>query len=87
MPPNSPTAGAPGQHGLDFANVLRSSLSCAIIVVDGGRKIAGFNPQAEQFLRLNSAAVLGQSTELLPSPIQDVINETFTLGRASSDRG
>ena len=86
MPPNLPAAGAPGQHGLDFASVLRNSLSCAIIVVDGRRKISGFNPLAEQFLNLSSGAVLGQSTELLPAPIQDIINETFTVGRASSDR-
>ncbi len=85
MPLNSPPAGSPGQHGLDFANVLHDSLSCAIIVVDGRRKITSFNPQAEQLLHL-PRAVLGQSLELLPDPVQQIIGEVFTIGKAINDR-
>src|SRR5580704_15798913 len=86
MPLNSPPAGSPGQHGLDFANVLRDSLSGAVIAINSARKVTGFNPQAEQLFRLKAGAVLGQSAQVLPTQIQEILGECFALGQAINDR-
>src|SRR4051794_40790644 len=86
MPSNSQGAGGEGQDGLDFANVLRDCLSCAVINVDGQRKVGGMNVQAENLTHLRVDQVVGQAVEILPAPLQAIVNETFSAARPVPDR-
>lgn len=86
MPRNSQGAGGEGQGGLDFTNVLRDCLTCAVITIDEQRKVGGFNLKAENLTRLNAGQVLGHAMGLLPAPLQEIINETFSAAKPVTDR-
>jgi PAS domain S-box-containing protein len=72
--------------GLDFVNVLRDCLSCAVISLNERREVIAFNPIAEHLTGLPAARVLGQSPEFLPAPLQHIIREIFANDRPISDR-
>ena len=74
------------QDGLQFNDVLSDLVSPAFILVNDQRTIEALNPEAEHLLRLRAAAVLQQSSELLPRALQDLIEETLVTGRSLADR-
>ncbi len=86
MPIEVPVLSAEDQNGLDFTNVLRSCLGCAIVTINGQRKVTGFNLKAETLTRLGASQALGNSMEILPAPLQKIINETFSTGKPVPDR-
>jgi two-component system nitrogen regulation sensor histidine kinase GlnL len=87
MPVDAPTLTAERDNdGLDFVSVLRDCLSCAVITVSERRTVNSFNPRAEQLTGLKAERVLGNDFKLLPEPIQQIINETFSNGQPASER-
>ncbi|MDB6063925.1 MAG: hypothetical protein JWR26_133 [Pedosphaera sp.] len=77
MPIDVPVSTAEGQQSLDFTNVLRDCLSCAVITIDGEMKVTGLNAKAEQLMNLRAGQVAGKSMELLPSPVQAAVRDAF----------
>ncbi len=76
---------AKADEGLDgpvFLEGLPESQACAVVMSDGQRKLCGFNPQAESLFKLQAAHVVGQPLEVLPLPLQEIIQETFGTRRA-----
>jgi nitrogen-specific signal transduction histidine kinase len=71
---------------MDLAHVLCACLRCAVITVDARSRVSGFNPQAEQLLRMKAGAVLGQPMERLPAPVREIITEARTSGKTIQSR-
>jgi nitrogen-specific signal transduction histidine kinase len=86
MPKNSQNGERENQDGLDFANVLHDCLGCGVIMIDGERRVEGFNLEAENITRSRADSVLGRSMELLPAPLQAVVDETFSTAKPITDR-
>ena len=86
MPADVQLSTAEVQHGLDFTDVLRDCLSCAVIIVDEHRKVTSFNPEAEDLTRLESDQLMGKGMDLLPDPIQEIVQETLSTGRSINAR-
>lgn len=85
MPIEVPVLTAEDQNGLDFTNVLRGCLGCAVVAINGQRKVTGFNRMAEILTHLKASQALGNSMEILPPPLQKIINETFSTGKHLQD--
>ncbi len=86
MPMEVPLLPAEDQHGLDFVNLLRGCLGCAIIAVDGRHKVTAFNPRAEALTLLPADEVLGRSSDGLPAPLPKIIKETLSASKPVHDR-
>jgi signal transduction histidine kinase len=86
MPKNSHESGLEGPGALDFADVLRDCLGCAVISVDLERRVTGFGHHAEKLTGLKPAEVTGHSLDLLPAQIREVIHQTLSSGKAVAGR-
>ena len=75
-----------GQEGLSFANVLRDRLVCGVILIDGGRKVTALTGQAKYLLGLNPEQATLPAFEALPAPLQTIIREALSSGKALADR-
>jgi PAS domain S-box-containing protein len=71
---------------LNLWGVLFRSVEPAIVVIDAQRNVTAFNRVAERITGLQAQAVLGQKMAGLPSPLQQVIEETFVSGKPVADR-
>ncbi len=86
MPIEVPVLTAEDENGLDFTNVLRGCLGCAVVAINAQRKVTGFNRQAEALTHLKASQAIGNSMEILPASLQKIINETFSTGKPIQDR-
>jgi signal transduction histidine kinase len=86
MPKSPDESGLEGQGALDFAKVLRDCLGCAVISVDRGEKVTGFDARGEQLTGLKTAGVLGHSLDLLPPQIREIIHQTLSSGNGVAGR-
>jgi len=75
-----------GLPGLNFAEVLRQSLACAMLVIDDQMRITAFNAEAERLMNLEAGQVLNQSVALLPTVVQGILQETFSTGKPIRQR-
>src|SRR6266567_5254634 len=71
---------------LNLWGVLFRSVEPAVVAIDAQRNVAAFNRVAERITGLQAQAVLGQKMAGLPSPLQQVIEETFVSGKPVADR-
>jgi two-component system, NtrC family, sensor histidine kinase AtoS len=76
----------PSAEALDFAKVVRNCLSCAVLAVDSRGLICGFSPEAERMTNLRATEVVGQAIQVLPTPLKELIDETFAANSAILDR-
>jgi two-component system sensor histidine kinase AtoS len=86
MPMDVSVSTAEERNDLDFTNVLRDCLNCAVIVVDEHRKLAGINPTAEALFHLDARHALGKTLEVLPAPVVKLIHETLSSGKPVAGR-
>ena len=71
---------------LHLWSVLFRSVEPAVVAVDAQRQVTAFNRVAERITGLQPLAVLGRKMARLPSPLQQVIEETFVSGKPVTDR-
>jgi len=71
---------------LNLWGVLFRSVEPAVVVIDAQRSVTSFNRVAERITGLQAQGVLGQKMAGLPSPLQQVIEETFVSGKPVADR-
>jgi PAS domain S-box-containing protein len=76
----------PAQEHLDFTEVLRDCLACAVVAVDGRKRITAFNSAAERLVGLTQDFALGKPVEVLPEHLRNILAETFSTGQAISER-
>jgi len=73
-------------ESLDFAEVLRKCLRCAVILVDERNQVAALNHEAEALLDADASDLLNRPLETLPRSMQQVLQETFATGEPIQDR-
>ncbi len=71
---------------LNLWGVLFRSVEPAVVVIDAQGSVTSFNRVAERITGLQAQGVLGQKMAGLPSPLQQVIEETFVSGKPVADR-
>ncbi len=81
-----PETHEPSTEASDFAKVVRSCLSCAVLTVDADGLICGFSAEAERMTNLKAAEVVGRPIRVLPLPLQRLIEETLAANSAVLDR-
>jgi nitrogen-specific signal transduction histidine kinase len=86
MPIKEPAAKVESSNGLDFTHVLRDCLSSAVVTVDDQHKVTAFNPRAESLLHLKAGNVLGKTTNSLPAPLQQCVEDAFSSGEPILER-
>ena len=77
---------ATATEGIGLASVFRSCFGCAMLTIDEQRRVASFNPEAENLLRLSKGRVLRQPFTVLPGPLQKIIHETLRSCRSVTSR-
>ena len=65
-------------EALGFSEVLDECLACGVLAVDSRRRICAFSPEAEELTHRKASAVLGSSSESLPSPLKELVDQTFS---------
>ena len=84
--PTTPEPGRlEGEH-LNFAGALLDCVTHGVIAVGPAKQILACNEAAERLTGLHAADLLNRSINVLPPPLQAVIDETFVTGRAVSRR-
>jgi signal transduction histidine kinase len=82
QPEISPKTAA-GPHsepsGLGFDRILRESIACGIIVLEGSR-IVTLTPEAAQILGLNPEPAANATAAMLPAPVREIIKECAAAG-------
>jgi signal transduction histidine kinase len=68
--------------GLNLAGVFHHCFGCAWVAIDERRRIADISPEAEHITQLSARQVKNQPFEILPSPLQKIIRETFSTGKS-----
>lgn len=66
----------------EFSERILSHMSNGVVTIGHNERIGALNRRAEEILELSAAAVVGQDLRVLPSPLGDMLFETFTSGRA-----
>ena len=74
-----------GEH-LNFAGALLDCVAHGVIAVGPDKQILACNEAAEKLTGLHAANLLNRTVNVLPPPLQAVIDETFVTGRAVSHR-
>lgn len=77
---------APATEGIGLATVFRNCFGCALLAIDEQRRVASFNPQAENLLRLRARQVLRKPFTVLPGPLQKLVRDTARSGRSVAGR-
>ena len=75
-----------GYEGPSFESIVQGFFACGILVVDSKGKIVSQTPAAQKLLGPSSAQILHRSVETLPVPLQSIIHEAQTTGRAVNER-
>jgi nitrogen-specific signal transduction histidine kinase len=75
-----------GHEGLSFENMVQGFFACGIVVVDPKGEIISMTPAAQKLLGPSSAQIHHRSVESLPVPLQSIIREAQTTGRAVNER-
>jgi PAS domain S-box-containing protein len=73
-------------EGLNFTEVLRDTLTCAIVAVDHQLRITACNPEAQALTGRDATELLRQPASTLPAPFAQLVQETFATGQAIQDR-
>jgi len=84
--PLKATEGSEDAQLANSAEILDQCLGCGILVVDGQSQITAFSAVAETVLGLKAASCLGQSIEVLPVSIRDVIQRSLATGEPVLER-
>ena len=71
---------------LHLWGALFRSVESAVVAVDAQRHVTAFNRIAERITGVEPRAVVGRKMTGLPSPLQQVIEETFVSGKPVTDR-
>jgi len=66
----------------EFSERILSHMSSGVVTIGHDERIGVLNRRAEEILDLASAAVVGQDLRALPSPLGDMLFDTFSSGRA-----
>jgi PAS domain S-box-containing protein len=66
--------------------ILDQCLACGIIAIDAQSRITAWSPAAENVLGLSAGACIGQSFEILPSPIRAVLLRSSSTGEPVLER-
>ena len=83
---NKPAIIEEAQEGLSFANVLRDRLVCGVILIDGKEKVTALTGQANRLLGLSPTQVTLPAFEALPAPLQTLVRESLSSGKALADQ-
>jgi signal transduction histidine kinase len=72
-----------GAHAVfDFSEVLDQCLEGALIAIDAQQTVVGFAGDAEKYTGLSSVDALGKPVGILPSPLRELLQNTFSAGKA-----
>src|SRR4026208_1194194 len=74
--PLNATDGSEDTQPANSAEILDQCLACGIIAIDAQSRITAWSPAAENVLGLSARACIGQSIEILPSPIREVLQRS-----------
>lgn len=69
-----------------LADMLQGCFACGIVSVDSAGRIVALTPLAHRLLRLPENAKQAQSSQILPVPVQSIIQEAQKTGEAVADR-
>ena len=83
---NKPAINEEAQEGLSFANVLRDRLVCGVILIDDQKKVTALTGQANRLLGLSPEQKTLPAFEALPAPLQTLVRETLSAGKAPADQ-
>jgi PAS domain S-box-containing protein len=86
MPTEEAISAGGNTEFLSFAQVLRDSVACGVIAVDGRRRVAVFNPDAETLTGWSAAELLHRPFGELPPPLPAILAESLDTGEPVHDR-
>lgn len=70
---------------LDFANVLDHCLEGALVAIDAQQNVVAFAGDAEKYTGLSASDALSKPVDVLPSPLRELLQKTFSTGRPHRD--
>jgi signal transduction histidine kinase len=70
----------------DLSALLAQAAEPGVITIDPMQRIVGLNSSAERLIQMSAAAALGRSMEMLPSPLRDVVKETWKTDAGMPER-
>jgi two-component system nitrogen regulation sensor histidine kinase GlnL len=76
----------PDSDNTEFFEALVRSAELGVVAVDAQQRIIVFNEAAGRLTRLEAGRVLHQSLQVLPAPLQQLLQETLTTGLPVVDR-
>jgi len=86
MSTRTPAKNEASHEGLSLASALRDLLVCGVILVDSQEKITTLTSEARQILGLGEHLPPNLSLEVLPAPLQGLIRQTLSTGKAVPGR-
>jgi len=65
----------------EFSERILSHMSSGVVTIGHDERIGTLNRREEEILEVSAASVVGQDLRVLPSPLGDMLFDTFTSGR------
>jgi PAS domain S-box-containing protein len=69
----------------DFSDMLDQCLEGGLIAIDAQQNVVAFAGDAEKYTGLSAADALSKPVGVLPSPLRELVQKTFSTGKAHRD--
>jgi PAS domain S-box-containing protein len=84
--PSKATEGSEDEKLANSAEILDQCLASGILAIDSQSRITALSPAAENVLGLTEASTIGQSIEVLPPAIREILQRSLSTGKPALER-